>query len=126
MSFLSNNEINNKSQYYQNIINNEEKHIYNAYIEDLKDNFREYYNASQKKFFYLDNYIQNYVEDVNKKPLILKELMDSTKHPELNSISYYNPKGNINYLSNKKEFSVKYLISMLKTNLIKRFIVKGS
>ena len=30
MSFLANNEINNKSQFYQNIINNEDKHIYFA------------------------------------------------------------------------------------------------
>ena len=32
MSFLANNEINNKSQFYQNLINDEDKHIYFATI----------------------------------------------------------------------------------------------
>ena len=54
--------------------------------------------------------------------------MNKTKHPELNSISYYKEGGSISDIEEnqtKKLFS-KYLISILKTNYIKRFVVRGS
>ena len=54
--------------------------------------------------------------------------MDPIKHLETNSISYYKLNGNINDLNNnqKKKLTAKYIISILKTNYIKRLMVKGT
>ena len=87
MSFLSNEEINIQSEYYQNLISNEDKHIYDANLEELKKYFPEYYDNSNQKFLYLENYINNYINNKTNHINILTDLMNNTKHPELNSIS---------------------------------------
>ena len=121
MLFLSNNKLNKNSQFYKNLEDDQDKQIFFATLEELKDNFNEYYNENEKMFYYLDKYIKLYIENEEKRQYILSELMDKNKHPELNSISYYKLNGNINDLTNDpiKKMAVKYLISILKTNYIK-------
>ena len=127
MSLLVNGEINTQSEYYHNLINNEEKNIYNANLEELKEYFPEYYDNSQKKFLYLENYINNYIDNKTNQINILNELMNNTKHPELNSISFYKLEGNVSEIEkgSKKEIYIKYLISILKTVYINKLITKG-
>ena len=43
MLFLLNDGINNKSQYYQNMISDNDKKIYYATLEELKDKFPYYF-----------------------------------------------------------------------------------
>ena len=127
VSLLSNDEINTESDYYQNLINNEEKNILNANLEELKEYFPEYYDNSQKKFLYLENYINNYIDNKTNQMNILNELMNNEQHPELNSISFYKIEGSVSDIENgsKKEIYIKYLISILKTVYINKLITKG-
>ena len=85
MSFLANNEINNKSKYYQNIINNNNSHIYYATVGELTY-FNEYYNDEIKQFLYYDNYVKNYIDNITNRKNILSDMANKDKHPELNSI----------------------------------------
>ena len=127
MSFLVYNSINNKSKYYQNLINNEEKYIFFGETNELKKNFSEYYDEKEKKFVYNEKYIKDYIINKSNQINILDDLMNNEKHPELNSISFYKENGNISDIENsmKKKLFLKYLISILKTNYIKRFLVRG-
>ena len=122
MSFLANDEINNKSQFYQNIINNEDKHIYFATTENLKIYFNKYYDDTQKKFLFFETYINDIIHNNTNQEDIINDLMSKEKHPELNSISYYKFDGNINEIENdiQKITAIKYLISVLKTIFINR------
>ena len=122
MLFLLNDGINNKSQYYQNMISDNDKKIYYATLEELKDKFPYYFKEDARSFFYLDKYIHDYFENKTKAQYILDELMNKTIHPELNSISYYKTNGNIDNVNN---VSAKYLISILKTNFVKRIAMRG-
>ena len=126
MSFLANNEINNKSKYYQNVINNNNSHIYYATVGELTY-FNEYYNDEIKQFLYYDNYVKNYIDNISNRKNILSDMSNKDKHPELNSISYYKYNGSINDIENNqiKKAAAKYLISILKTNYLTRFLVKG-
>ena len=128
MSFLLNNEINNKSQFYQNLMKDGDKKIYYATLEELKDKFPYYYNEDERRFLYLDKYNNDYIKNKSKTQNLMDELMNKSIHHELNAISYYKANGNLSDINNDsvKKLSAKYLISILKTNFIKRFSVKGS
>ena len=128
MSFLAYNSINNNSQYYNNLINNKDKHIFFGTTEELKKNFSDYYDENENKFLFHEKYIKDYVENNSNQINILNYLMDKEKHPELNSISYFKEKGNINDIKDNetKKLFAKYLLSILKTNYIKRFVIRGS
>ena len=128
MSFLTNEEINKNSQFYKNLINTEDKHIYLGTVEELKKKFSKYYDDNQKKFLFLENYINDYVVNKTNQINILTNLMNKDIHPELNSISYYNMNGTIDAIESnfEKKMNAKFLISILKTNLIKRLSVKGT
>ena len=128
ISFLSNNEINKNSQFYKNLINTKDKQIYLGTVEELKKNFSKYYDNNLKKFLFLESYINDYVINKTNKINILTNLMNKEIHPELNSISYYNINGTIDAIESnlEKKIATKYLISILKTNFIKRLSVKGS
>ena len=128
MSFLANNQINTESQYYQNIINNEDKHVYFATTENLKTYFNKYYDEKQNKFLFFENYIKDYVDNTTNQMNIITDLMNKDKHPELNSISFYKSNEDINDFENniRKKAAAKYLISILKTVFINRFSVKGN
>ena len=123
MSFLINDKINNNSKYYKNIMNSNDKIIYNATLEELKSKFNNYYNEELNKFCYLDKYINDIIENKGNLTKIINDLMNPKIHPELNSISYYNYNGKIE--DDMKIIKSKYLISALKTNLIKRILIKG-
>ena len=127
MRFLSNDELNKNSQFYQNLKDDQDKQIYFANLEELKDKFIEYYNDDEKRFTYLEKYAKDYFENNEKGQYMLYELMNKKIHPELNSISYYKTNGNINNINDNptKKLAAKYLISILKTNYIKRLIIKG-
>ena len=128
MSLLSYNNINKNSHFYQNIINNQEKQIYCGTNEELKKYFGEYYDNKEGKFLYFEKYINYYINNITNKINLLPELMNNEIHPELNSISYYKFNGSINDINNNKlkKISTQYLILMLKTNYIKKFVIKGS
>ena len=52
--------------------------------------------------------------------------MNKEKHPELNSIAYYNLNEKMEgYPEIENKIAVKYLMTVLKTNMIKRFIAQG-
>ena len=71
MSFFANNLINTESQYYQNIINNEDKHVYFATTENLKTYFNKYYDEKQNKFLFFENYIKDYVDNTTNQMNII-------------------------------------------------------
>ena len=112
MSFFANNLINTESQYYQNIINNEDKHVYFATTENLKTYFNKYYDEKQNKFLFFENYIKDYVDNTTNQMNIITDLMNKDKHPELNSISFYKSNEDINDFENniRKKAAAKYLI----------------
>ena len=127
MSLLANNEINNNSKYYKNLVQDENKHIIYGTTEDLIKNFSEYYDDYTEKFLFLENYVKKYFENDTNQFDKLNYLMNNTLHPELNCIAYYKVNGSINDIENnlKRKTAVKYLLSILKTNFLNRFIVKG-
>ena len=51
--------------------------------------------------------------------------MNEDKHPELNSIAFINLNKTDEDLSKESKIAAKYLISILKTNILKRFFVQG-
>ena len=126
MSLLANDEINQNSKYYKNIVKNEDKQIIYGTIEELKKNFSEYYDNYTQKFLFLENYIKKYIKNETNYFDIINNLMNNSLHPEFNSISYYKNRGNINDIETnlKKKTAAKYLISILKTNFINRFLAK--
>ena len=127
MSFFANNEINQNSKYYKNLIQDEDKHIIYGTIEELIKNFSEYYNYTTNKFLFLENYVKKFTEKGNNHFDISNDLMNNSLHPELNSIAFYKNNGNINDIEYnlRKKTAAKYLISILKTIFLNRFLVKG-
>ena len=127
-NFFVKEEINPNSKYYDKIFNNDDKHIVYGTIEDLQENFNEYYDYNTKKFLFLENYYKIYIENNNNvnQMDILNNLMNNSLHPELNCIAYYRPDGNIDEIETnlQKKAAVKYLTSILKTNFINRFLIK--
>ena len=127
MSFFANNEINQNSKYYKNLIQDEDKHIIYGTIEELIKNFSEYYDYTTNKFLFLENYVKKFTEKGNNHLDISNDLMNNSLHPELNSIAYYKHNGNIYDIEYnlRKKTAAKYLISILKTNFLNRFLAKG-
>ena len=132
MSFLGEEEddtkyIKRSSQYYKNLLNNEDKFIVYGTLEELKkiDYLKNYYNEDENKYEYFSVYNKKYLE-TNMQAQIINILKNKTLHPELNTISYYKLNGNINSISDKRKIAAKYIISILKTNVIRRFITKGN
>ena len=122
MSFLSNEEININSHYYQKIKNNSDKNFIKGTLENLESNDIIEQIYIDNNFSYFNVYAEKYINNADIKVNILNELMNKTKHPELNSIAFINQNGKI---EGESEMIAKYLISILKTNILKRFIVEG-
>ena len=104
-------------------LNNENKRIYIATLEELNkiECVKDFQNDEENA------YINKYEEEFNKitdTNTILKNLFDNIKHPELNSIGYYNPYNNIIDLTDEEENNIKNMISIFKTIFIKRYIMK--
>ena len=136
MSFLGN-ETNEKkhikrtSQFFNNILYNENKQIVYGTMEELKkiktpNLYENFYDEEINKFYYFSKYNRDYIEG-GKQSQIINYLKSHSLHPELDMIAYYKLNGstNINLIDDNKKRAAKYLISILKTNVIKRFITKG-
>ena len=80
--------------------------------------------------YYSDKNVYDYVYYYEKelglnknKNFLLKNLSDS--HEELNSIGYYNfEDNNVSLIDEKEQISIKYIMSILKTIFIRRYIIK--
>jgi hypothetical protein len=132
MSFLGDVEDDTKyikrtSQYYKNLLTNEDKVIVYGTMEELKKikNLTKYYNEEENRFQYFYIYNKDYLE-TGKQTQVINILKNKTLHPELNMIAYYKLNGNINSISQNRKIASKYIISILKTNLLRRFITKGN
>ena len=134
MAFLGNETddnkyINRSSNYYQNILLNEDKQIVYGTMEELIKKpylYKNYFNKEKIKFDYFFKYYNDYVE-TGKQSQILNYLNNNSLHPELNMIAYYKLKSsaNVDLINDSKKRAAKYLISILKANFIKRFITRG-
>ena len=132
MSFLGDVEDDTKyikrtSQYYKNLLTNEDKVIVYGTIEELKkiNNLTKYYNEEENRFQYFSVYNKDYLES-GKQTQVMNVLKNKTIHPELNMIAYYKLNGNISSISQNRKIASKYMISILKTNLLRRFVTKGN
>ena len=107
---------------YSNIfnINDNQKEIIIAQKNYLinKDCLRKYFNEDRKIFDYFHKYEEDY-SNIYEQNELLNELF-SDKHQELNAISYYSPSKD----KSSEELSIKFMISILKTIYIKRYIGK--
>ena len=115
--------INRNSSIFNNI--DEQRDILTATIEELnkKEYMANIYNSSSKKFDYLIRYEEEF-KNIYDKNIILNSLLSSKNHSELNSISYYSKVTKLNDFSAKDITSIKYLISILKTIYLRRYITK--
>ena len=132
MSFLGDVEDDTKyikrtSQYYKNLLTNEDKVIVYGTMEELKkiNNLTKYYNEEENRFQYFNVYNKVYLEP-GKQTQVINILKNKTLHPELNMIAYYKLNGNIASISQNRKIASKYIISILKTNLLRRFVTKGN
>ena len=132
MSFLGDVEDDTKyikrtSQYYKNLITNEDKVIVYGTMEELKkiNNLTKYYKEEENRFQYFSVYNKDYLES-GKQTQVINVLKNKTIHPELNMIAYYKLNGNLASISQNRKIASKYMISILKTNLLRRFVTKGN
>ena len=111
------NTINRESNLFN--INDEEKKIIFAKTENLleKDYMKKLYNENGK-FDYILKYEEEFqnISNINE---IINNLL-SNSHPELNTLSYYSSSKN----KTEEETNAKFLISVLKTVYINRYIMK--
>ena len=121
---LDGKSINKNTLFYKNYENSVNREIFFADFEILSSvdyiknciNYSDFYT-----FRYLDIYAKEfYFEDDNNA--IISSLLN--KHQELNAMSYYKYNGSIKDLSKLSRISVNYLISILKTIFIKRYLIK--
>ena len=115
--------INKNSKFYKNYKESENKKI--IYFNEKDFSSFGYLNK------YLDvhnfNYIDKYEEEFNETTdptLIIDSLVHNEDHKELNSISYYKYNGNLESLTSNGRTSANYLISILKTVYVKRYLTK--
>ena len=120
-----NNTINKNSKFYKNYENSVNKNVIFLDQENLTS--FDYLNK------YLDGnnfvYINKYEEEFNKTSdptIIIDKLLHSGNHKELNSINYYKYNGNEESLTQNSRISANYLISILKTIYVKRYLTKRS
>ena len=134
MSFLGN-ETNEKkyikrtSNYFNNILLNEDKQIIYGTMDELIKIpylYENYFNKEEIKFDYFSKYYNDYIQ-TGKQSEIIDKLKNNSLHPELNMIAYYKLNGNknISLINDNKKRTAKYLIPILKANVIRRFITKG-
>ena len=116
--YISKNVINKNSNLLVNI--NKTKQIIYAKTEKLNEDkdIQKYFNQSSQLFDYYYFYEKEFqnMRDNNK----ILNLLLSDSHPELNKISYYSFNNN----EVKQNLSIKFIISILKTIYIRRYIAK--
>jgi hypothetical protein len=98
-------------------------------MEKLKENiptlYEKYYDEEKKRF---DYFLKYYEDEVIKGPKsrIIYSLTNNKIHPELDMIAYYKLRGESDMPTDEnRKRAAFYLISILKTNIIKRFITSG-
>ena len=96
-----------------------EYEIYNATLEGLKQNFRKFNMTEDNP--YVNNYEKEF-ENIFDRNYILNTLYNKSKHPELNTIGYYNPY--YSELSEEEQKSIKNMITIFKSLFIKRYLIK--
>ena len=104
-----------------NNLNNEEKKIYIAKLEELNkiEELSDFHIENENPFV---NKYEKEFENITDTNIILNSLLNSDEHPELNSIGYYNQKNEP--LSEEEENNIKNMISIFKPIFIKRYIIK--
>ena len=110
--------INNESHIFN--LNNKIKNIIPAKLEELIniDYMKKIFNGTFQRFDYLNKYEKDF-NNIHDNNLILKTLF-SNSHQELNSISYYSTSKN----ESTEENTIKFIITILKSIYIRRYIRK--
>ena len=119
------NSINKNSKFYKNYQESKNKNIIFSDFSNFSstDYLQKYIDTNNKKLNYIDKYEEEF-EEINDPNYIIKTLLDNENHKELNTISYYKINGDINSLNDSSKISANYLISILKTIYIKRYLTK--
>ena len=86
-----------------------------TYMENL-------YNENSQIYDYISSY-ENEFKDINDNNFILTKLF-SNAHKELNTLSYFNMINNKKNFTEEEENNIKFIISILKSIFIRRYIVK--
>jgi len=117
-TYYTNNIINKNSNFIIN--SNKSKQIIYAKTEKLVEDkyLQKYFNKSTYFFDYYYFYEKEF-QNVTDQNLILNNLL-SDSHQELNKISYYSLTNN----EVKQNLSIKFIISILKTIYIRRYLAK--
>ena len=107
------------------ILKNSNKQIIEATLEKLKNN-SDIKNIFTNDFSY--DYISKYEDEFNNctdKNYILNTLF-SDSHNELNYIGYYNYENgnNLTSISEEEKVSIRYILSILKSIYIRRYLIK--
>ena len=116
------NTINKQSNIFKN--NNNQKNITIAKIEELNkfEYFKNIYNNELQMYHYIEKYeeiFKNYTDN----NLITKKLF-SNEHEELNNIGYFNMLNEDKIFSKEEEMNIKFIISILKSVFIRRYLIK--
>ena len=94
-------------------------------VPALKENLDALNNTSRFKDYEENPFVNSYekeFENISDTNFILKSLFENEKHPELNTIGYYNAEKS--ELSDEEKNSIKHMISIFKPIYIKRYIIK--
>ena len=106
------------------ILKNSSYNISTATIEELNksEEIKKYYSEETMSYDYIGYYEKEF-KDLSKNYIL--NAFFSDKHKELNTISYYNYTNNDSSLIEEEEQkSIKYIISILKTIYIRRYLLK--
>ena len=117
------NTINRDSNIFIN--NNKVKHIAIAKMDELNkfEYLKNLFNYEKNFYNYIDNYEELFNKDSIGINFILKKLF-SNEHEELNTIGYFNMLNENKIFSKEEEMNIKFIISILKSVYIKRYIVR--
>ena len=104
-------------------INNNKKMILKSNLEELKKSniTKKYFNESSDTFEYIHYYEKEFKNNNNN--IILNTLF-SDLHQELNAISYYSISNDEKIFTKDEKLRIKFIISILKTIFVKRYIAK--
>ena len=115
-------DINPKLQYYKNFKEDKFKNIISSKYDDILSNdiIKTFYDNMTNTINYIKSYEKAY-DNLTESNIIIDNLFDPNIHNELNLIGYLNSNGSISERSN---IVGKYLISVLKTLYVGRYVIK--
>ena len=114
--------INPNLQYYKNFKEDKFKSIISSKYEDIMSNdlIMPFFNNRTKTINYIKSFeMEN--ENLTESNLIIDNLFDPNIHKELNLIGYYNSN---NSISERSNLIGKYMISILKSLYVGRYVIK--